>query len=49
LRRATDFDSQQNGGPAAANGYVPLPPQVQQLARTTLQQVTDPTGTPLLS
>ena len=27
---------------AAANGYVPLPPQIQQLARTMLQQVTGP-------
>ena len=34
---------------AAANGYVPLPAQVQQLARTMLQQVTGPTGTHLLS
>jgi phosphate transport system substrate-binding protein len=34
---------------AAANGYVPLPPQIQQLARTMLQQVTGPTGTHLLS
>jgi phosphate transport system substrate-binding protein len=34
---------------AAANDYVPLPPQVQQLARTTLQRITGPTGTPLLS
>ena len=33
---------------AAANGYVPLPPQVQQLARTMLQQITGPTGTHLL-
>ena len=33
---------------AAANDYVPLPPQIQQLARTTLQQVTVPAGTPLL-
>jgi phosphate transport system substrate-binding protein len=33
---------------AAANGYVPLPAQIQQLARTMLQQVTGPTGTPLL-
>jgi phosphate transport system substrate-binding protein len=33
---------------AAANDYVPLPPQIQQLARTTLQQITGPTGTPLL-
>jgi phosphate transport system substrate-binding protein len=34
---------------AAANGYVPLPPQIQQLALTMLQQVTGPTGTHLLS
>jgi phosphate transport system substrate-binding protein len=34
---------------AAANGYVPLPSQIQQLARTTLQQTTGPTGTHLLS
>ena len=34
---------------AAANGYVPLPPQIQQLARTMLQQVTGPTGAHLLS
>ena len=34
---------------AAANGYVPLPAQIQQLARTMLQQVTGPTGTHLLS
>jgi phosphate transport system substrate-binding protein len=34
---------------AAANGYVPLPAQIQQLARTMLQQVTGPAGTPLLS
>jgi hypothetical protein len=34
---------------AAANGYVPLPPQIQQLARTMLQQITGPTGTQLLS
>ena len=33
---------------AAANGYVPLPSQVQQLARTMLQQITGPTGTHLL-
>ena len=33
---------------AAANGYVPLPSQIQQLARTMLQQVTGPTGTHLL-
>jgi phosphate transport system substrate-binding protein len=34
---------------AAANLYVPLPPQVQQLALTMLQQITGPTGTHLLS
>ena len=34
---------------AAANGYVPLPPQIQQLARIMLQQITGPTGTHLLS
>jgi phosphate transport system substrate-binding protein len=34
---------------AAANGYVPLPPQIQQLAHTMLQQVTGPTGAHLLS
>ena len=33
---------------AAANGYVPLPGQIQQLALTMLQQVTGPTGTQLL-
>ncbi len=33
---------------AAANGYVPLPPQAQHLAHTTLHQVTGPTGTHLL-
>jgi hypothetical protein len=27
---------------AAANGYVPLPPQVQQLARSMLQQIVGP-------
>jgi phosphate transport system substrate-binding protein len=34
---------------AAANLYVPLPPQVRQLALTMLQQVTDPSGAHLLS
>ena len=34
---------------AAANGYVPLPAQIQQLARTTLRQITGPTGAHLLS
>jgi phosphate transport system substrate-binding protein len=33
---------------AAANGYVPLPPQLQQLAHTMLQQITGPTGQHLL-
>ena len=34
---------------AATNGYVPLPAQIQQLARTMLQQITGPAGTHLLS
>jgi phosphate transport system substrate-binding protein len=34
---------------AAANGYVPLPAGIQQLAHTMLQQVTGPTGAHLLS
>ena len=34
---------------AATNGYVPLPSQVEQLARTMLGQITGPTGTHLLS
>jgi len=34
---------------AAANDYVPLPSQVQQLARTMLEQIIGPAGTPLLS
>jgi phosphate transport system substrate-binding protein len=34
---------------AAAIGYVPLPAQIQKLARTMLQRVTGPTGIPLLS
>ncbi len=33
---------------AAATSYVPLPPSIQQLARTMLQQVTGPNGTRLL-
>lgn len=33
---------------AAANGYVPLPPQIQQLAHAMLQQITGPGGTHLL-
>ena len=34
---------------AAPNGYVPLPAQIRQLARTTLQRITGPSGTSLLS
>jgi phosphate transport system substrate-binding protein len=34
---------------AAANGYVPLPPGIQRLARTTLQHITGPDGQPLAS
>ena len=34
---------------AAATLYVPLPPRIQQLARTMLQQVTGPSGAHLLS
>jgi len=34
---------------AATLGYVPLPPAIQQLATTTLQQLTGPDGTPLTS
>jgi phosphate transport system substrate-binding protein len=34
---------------AAANDYVPLPSQVQQFARTMLQEVTGPTGARFLS
>jgi phosphate transport system substrate-binding protein len=33
---------------AAASGYVPLPSQIRQLARTMIQQITGPAGTPLL-
>ena len=33
---------------AAANGYVPLPPQIRQLAHAMLQQITGPNGTHLL-
>jgi phosphate transport system substrate-binding protein len=33
---------------AAATSYVPLPPKIQNLARTTLQQITGPSGTHLL-
>ena len=38
-----------HAGQAAAAGYVPLPSQIQQLALTTLQQITGPTGAQLLS
>jgi phosphate transport system substrate-binding protein len=34
---------------AVANGYVPLPSGIRQLARTMLQQITGPSGTHLLS
>jgi hypothetical protein len=34
---------------AAANGYVPLPAQIRQLARTMLRQITSPTGMQLLN
>jgi len=34
---------------AAANSYVPLPPGIQQLARTMLQQITGPTGAHFLN
>jgi phosphate transport system substrate-binding protein len=34
---------------AATLGYVPLPPAIQQLATTMLQQITGPTGTQLPS
>jgi phosphate transport system substrate-binding protein len=33
---------------AAANGYVPLPPQIRALAQTMLQQITGPNRKPLL-
>jgi len=33
---------------AAASGYVPLPPQIRQLAHTMLQQIIGPNGTHLL-
>jgi hypothetical protein len=38
-----------DGQAYAASGYVPLPAQIQQLARAMLQQVTGPDGTHLLS
>jgi hypothetical protein len=44
-----DWLTHQGQAYAAANGYVPLPAQIQQLATTMLQQVTGPSGTALLS
>ena len=44
-----DWLTHQGQAYAATTSYVPLPPRIQQLARTTLQQVTGPTGTHLLS
>jgi phosphate transport system substrate-binding protein len=49
LAAMLDWLSHDGQAYAAANGYVPLPPQIQQLARTMLQQITGPTGTNLLS
>ena len=49
LAAMLDWLSHDGQAYAAANGYVPLPPQIQQLARTMLQQITGPTGTHLLS
>ena len=43
-----DWLTHEGQASAAANGYVPLPSQIQQLARTMLQQITGPTGTHLL-
>jgi phosphate transport system substrate-binding protein len=40
-----DWLTHQGQATAAANSYVPLPPQIQQLARTMLQQITGPAGT----
>jgi ABC-type phosphate transport system substrate-binding protein len=42
-----DWLSQDGQAYAATNGYVPLPPGIQQLTTTMLGQVTGPTGTPL--
>jgi phosphate transport system substrate-binding protein len=39
-----DWLTHDGQGDAAANGYVPLPAQVQQLAHTMLQQITGPSG-----
>ena len=43
-----DWPARGAGQSAAGGGYVPLPSQLQQLARTTLQQVTGRSGTQLL-
>jgi len=43
-----DWLTHQGQAYAAATSYVPLPPSIQQLARTMLQQITGPNGTPLL-
>jgi phosphate transport system substrate-binding protein len=48
VHRSDDWLTHDGQAYAAANGYVPLPPQIQQLARTMLQQITGPTGTHLL-
>jgi hypothetical protein len=40
-----DWLTHQGQANAAANGYVPLPPGIQQLAHTMLQQITGPAGT----
>jgi phosphate transport system substrate-binding protein len=44
-----DWLTHQGQAYAAATSYVPLPPRIQQLARTTLRQVTGPNGDHLLS
>jgi hypothetical protein len=43
-----DWLTHQGQAYAADASYVPLPPQIEQLAHTTLQQVTGPAGTSLL-
>jgi len=48
LVRMLDWLTHDGQACAAANGYVPLPPRVRQLARTMLRQITGPTGTHLL-
>jgi len=44
-----DWLTHQGQAYAAAENYVPLPARIQQLARTTLQQVVGPSGTHLLN